>query len=188
MSLFLDGRTLEQKLKDAEELLKSHGYLVRGPLLGKSEVKTPAQLVLFFYDVMSKYNPERQFMFSNGPRDRGIAKRFIESRMSLGMEQERAILECCELIEVLFKYEDQIGINFAVTSMGVLGQDSMGWVTERLVQIREGLNREVNNDEEARWLQGIHDYQEDHISETRLVEARTALDKILERYGEEKAK
>ena len=142
MKPLLDGRSLNQRIAEAKELLLEHGYIVKDPVLKKSDVQTPSQLVRFFYDTLARYNPQMKFVFAGNPRDRGIAKRFIESRISLGSSQERALAECCELIEVLFRYEEYLGLSFKVTSMGVLGQDSMSWVTERLVQIYEGLNRQ----------------------------------------------
>jgi len=184
MKPLFDGRSKKKKIADAIDLLQSNGYVVRGPLIRKSEVQTPSQLVRFFYDTLAKYNPEFKMVFSGNPKERGIAKRFIESRVSLGVSQDRAVGECCDLIELLFKYERYLGLNFKITSMGVLGQENMSWVTERLVQIYEGVNAQVTQDEESKWWQELYDSQENNVSVKKLEDARNKMDRILSNYAQ----
>lgn len=186
MGLFLDGRSLAQRLKGAEELLLEHGYLVRGPLIEKHEVKNPAQLVRFFYDALARYNPQFKMVYAgNVKKDRAIAKKFIEVRIELGSSKARAITECCEFILLLFRYEQFLSLSFPITSMGVLGQESMAWVTERLWQIHEGLNAEVNAAEEARWRSRLYAEQEKEraTDDDILTEAKKHMEKVLKRHG-----
>lgn len=187
MSSILDGRTLSQKIEDAKRLLLDNGYLVRGPLLKKSDVDTPAKLVRFFYDTLALYNPSFKTVYSgNLHRDRAIAKRLIESRIDVGSGKDRAISECCELITLLFQYEDKLGLGFPITSMGVLGQASMGWVTEKLWQLYEGVNYQVYQHEENEWWSALYKEQENNIDDDVIRKAKERMDRILERYGKNK--
>jgi len=185
MAPLLDGRSLLQRLKEAKDLLQEHGYVVKGPLASKYKVQTAPQLVHFFYDTLALYNPQFKLVFSGNPKDRAIAKRMIESRTEQGASRERAVVECCELITLLFKYEEALGLTFKITSMGVLGHEKMAWVTERLLQIYEGVNRQVSQEEEYIWWQSLYDRQEQGVDEFKLENARIKMDKILERYAEE---
>ena len=181
----LDGRTLVQRIKEAKELLIENGYLVKEPIKAK-EVGTPAQLVRFFYDTMALCNPKFKMVYAgNVQRERAIAKRMIEARMLLGVNRERAIAECCQLITTLFEYEEYIGISFKVTSMGVLGLDSMSWVTEKVWQLYEGMNRQLNADEDAKWYDHIYNRQEEQNREQELKAAKQRMDKIMERHDNE---
>lgn len=186
MSLILDGRSQEQKIADAIELLQENGYLVRGPLLKKNEVKTPAQLVRFFYDTLMRYRPDRDYGHTaNSQRDRGIAKQLIESRQSTGVSKARAVQESCEIIELLFEYEPLLHLSRPITSMNVLGQDRLGWITERLLGIKEGLDNEATAIEDALYFDKLSREQEKIVDVIRLTEARERMDKVLERYAKE---
>ena len=182
MGFFLDGRSREQKIEDAKKLLQENGYVVRGPLLPKHAVQTPAQLVRFFYDVMAQYNPQFTMVYAgNVQKERAVAKRFIESRIDAGSSRERAIEECCELIILLFKYEKYLGLSFPITSMSVFGQESMGWLTERLWQIYVGINDEIEEAEDQRWFDEFYKEQEENVSKERLEAAKSRMDKVLKR-------
>ena len=189
MSLLFDGRTKEQKIADAKRLLQENGYIVRGPVIKQKDVKTAAHLVRFFYDTMGLYNPQFKMVYAgNGKKDRGIAKRFIESRIEAGASSESAISECCALIELLFRYEEDLNLSFKITSMGVLGQDSMAWLTERLWQIYEGADRALNLKEEELWWNQLYEKQEKVVEIEKLIEARNHMDRILNGYGKKEDK
>ena len=89
--------------------------------------------------------------------------------------------ECCELIELLFKYEDKLGIDFVVTSMGVLGQGKMSWITDRLVQVKEGFDAQVVAEENDRFFQSKLEEQEKNVDTAHLEKTREVLDKIIGR-------
>lgn len=187
--MILDGRTQEQKIADAIELLREHGYLVRGPLLSRTKVKTPAQLVRFFYDTMMRYRPDRDYGHTaNAQRDRGIAKQLIESRQATGVGKSRALQESCDIIELLFEYEPLLHLSRPVTSMNVLGQDRLVWITERLLGIKEGLDNEAEAAEDALYFERLSRQQEKIVDVERLTKARDKMDKVLERHAEESKK
>ena len=184
MFAILDGRTKEQKLADAKSLLIENGYLVKDPPLEKYNVKTLPQLVRFFYDVMAQHNPKFKTVYAgNNKKDCAIARKLIEARTDLGCSKERAYIECCKFIEILFSHEPYIGLSFPITSMSVLSQDSMSWVVEKVWHIYEGIHNEVSKDEESAWLDGIYRQQEKEISERSDEEAVKQLDEVIERYG-----
>lgn len=185
MSLF-DGRSKQQRIEDAKKLLLDNGYLVREPLLEITDVKDPSQLVRFFYDRMLFYNPKRRMSAVADPRDKRVAQKFIESRIDTGISKERALIECCILIDILFKYEDDLGISYHITNMGLLGNDKMSWVVERLWRIYESLDAEINNSKEQNWWETFYKKQEETISEERLLAARQRMDRILSDYAKDK--
>ena len=180
----LDGRTLAQRVQEAIDFLQAEGYAVRGPLLYHTDVKTPAHLVRYFYDVLIKYRPENKTIYGgNKTKDLVIAKQLIAARRKTGCTIKRAIGESCELIDLLFKHEDRLGLTFTVTSMSVLGQGKLVWVTERLLQIREGHDRQVSKDADESFFQDLFSSQYENIKQTNLDIAREKLDKVLENYG-----
>jgi hypothetical protein len=180
----LDGRTTAQKVEEAIDFLKEHGYVVRGPVLVRDQVKTPAQLVRYFYDVLVKYRPESATIYGGNPaRDRVMAKELINSRMKTGCSRQRATTESCEIIDLLFKYESRLGLTHTIASMVVLGQSKMGWVTEKLLQIRENLDRSLTKEENAKFFQRLYTEQEVNIKTKNIEEAREKLDEVLENYG-----
>lgn len=185
MNLLLDGRSQDQKIEEAISLLRENGYLVRGPLPTRTEVKTAAQLVRFFYDTLLKYRPDREYGHTgSSQRDRGIAKQLIESRKATGVSRARALQESCDIIELLFEYESLLHLSRPITSINLLGQDRLGWITERLLAIKEGLDNEATAAEEALYFERLARTQETIVDEERLSKAKERMDKVLERYAE----
>lgn len=180
----LDGRSTSQKVEEAIEFLKEHGYVVRGPLLSQSDVQTPAHLVRYFYDALVKYRPSNTTIYGgNTVRDRAIAKELIDSRVKTGCSKKRAVVESCEIIDLLFKHEERLGLTQTITSMTVLGQSKMGWVTEKLLQIRENLDKSVAREENDKYFQQLYTEQEVNVKYDSIKAAREKMDEVLENYG-----
>jgi hypothetical protein len=180
----LDGRTTAQKIAEAIAFLQDNGYVIRGPLVMKKDVRTPAHLVRYFYDTLAKYRPNSVTISTgNSTRDRILAKGLIDARAKTGCGRQRALAESCELIDILFKYEPRLGLSQTVHNMAVLGQGNMSWVTERLLQLREGLDKAVRKEEEAKFFQQLYSQQETNIDSKELKDAKNRMDKVLERYG-----
>lgn len=185
-SPLLDGRTNAQKVIEAIDFLKERGYVVRGPITLKEDVRTPAHLVRYFYDVLARYRTDSVTISTgNSTRDRVIAKGLIDARAKTGCGRKRAITESCELIDILLRHEERLGLSQTVHNMAVLGQGNMSWVTERLLQIREGLDKAVRKEEEAKFFQQLYSQQENNIDSKELKDAKSRMDKVLERYGKE---
>lgn len=184
MSAILDGRTHAQKIEEALAFLKENGYVIRGPLLLKENVTTPAHVVRYFYDTLARYRPNSVTLYGgNTVRDRVLAKELIAARMKTGTSKKRAITESCEIIDLLFKHEERLGLSQTVASMVVLGQGKMVWITEKLLQIRENLDRSVVKEENAKYFQELYKKQAASIKQDVLNEARDKLDKVLEKNG-----
>ncbi len=159
--MLFDGRSKEQKILDAKTLLEENGYVVRGPLLDKSEISTIPGLVSFFYSQMTKYNPESLMLYSGSKeRDMAIAKRFIDSRQSQGMSKERAYLESIIIIETLFQYESSFELKYKITSMNVLDQE---WIVEKAVDLINGFNKYVEETRQKDWFDNLYSAQEKKV-------------------------
>lgn len=185
-TLPLDGRSRGQKINEAIEFLREQGYLVRGPLVGEANIKGVPDLVRFFYDTMAYHNPGHTIGFyGSRKRDALLARKFIESRVATGIGKKRALLECCGLIETLFKHQDKL--NITVTSMSFLGQDKMAWVMECVIAVHNKLNKEVNQELDELWFDRFYKVQENEHKESDVVDAIKELDKILE-YDDTKKK
>jgi hypothetical protein len=183
-NFILDGRSLDQKLEEAKGLLREHGFVVHGPLLSRNDVSTPTQLVKYFYNVLACYRPDSVTISVGSPmRDLAVAKGLIAARIETGCSRKRAIAESCEIIDLLFKHEERLGFSQPIYTMSVLGQGNMGWVTERLLQIRERLDRAIEKEEDALFFQQLYEWQENNINKEDLKEARDRLDKVLDRHG-----
>ena len=165
-----DGKTKKQKIEEAKKLLVDNGYIVKEPLINKSDVSTPARLVRFFYDRLGYYNEDLKYLPSaDSKRDMAIAKGFIESRMSSGASYQRAIQECCNIIEVLLKYEELLGVDFRISSMRILGQEKLGWITDKAIDILNGMNQDVQRGIERSWFDKLYRHQEQSL-DSRLVD------------------
>lgn len=167
--LNIEGKTPEQKVEEAIELLLTLGFSVRPPLECKTTVKTPTGLVKFFYNCLAFYSPSLSIMYTGDKKkDLAIAKRFIETRKTTGISKSRAMSESCQLIEFMFKHENYLGLKTKVTSMGVLSQDKMSWFTGNLIDAYNGFNREIEEHKEQIWFDNFYDEQELFISEEQI--------------------
>jgi hypothetical protein len=159
--LDIEGKSKAQLLKEAQDLLLASGYIVRPPIQLSTTVKTPGQLVKFFYGKLAYYNPEFSMIYDGDKkRDLAIAKKFIEARRESGMSRPRAIQECCNLIEFLFANEKGLELTYKVTSMVVLGQDKMAWFTDKLITAYNGYNIGVEKIKEQVWQENLYNEQE----------------------------
>ena len=174
--LDIEGRTPEQREEQYVLYLQERGYVVRPPLNKSTDIKTPAGLVKFFYNTMAFFSPQTHMVYvGDQKKDLSTAKKFIEVRRSTGVNRQRAITECCELIGFLFKFEGNLGLNFKVTSMSVLGQGTMAWFTEKLISAYNGLNKEVEDSRERLWLENMYNEQELNISKEQVTAANLRL-------------
>ena len=105
--LFATSEELEVKrIEDSKELLISKGYRVEDPPNSfKFNIKSTDGLIEFFYSRISLKHPELKQVSRRKARDRKIVSEFIKVRMAKGINRERAIDECAEMIDILFRYE-----------------------------------------------------------------------------------
>lgn len=194
MKLFNDGRSIEQKIEDAISLLRDYGYSVRPPSLTKAQLDAVPEskylltIVRYFYEKLVEYNTEYRLQYSgNMKRDLGIAKAFLESRELTGISKKAAFLQCCEIIGNLFTYQHLLGLNNPITSMSILNQTvATAWVTEKLLDICNNINRDLEEVKEEFWFDSLYDEQERNRDSKLLDSSIEKMDKYLETYGKEK--
>jgi len=131
-----------------KDLLLHCGYKVVNPKRSFDDygLKTIDDLVYFFYNRLDHYHSESTDSYRNIKNDRVIAKRFLESRMSIGhLSKKEALLECAKIIETIFEYESEFSFEFAL-SFWVLGQDKCGWITAKAIDIMNSKRKRVKED------------------------------------------
>jgi len=158
--LFSEGSVEEAQIITAKEFLEEKGYLVSNdfeyvknwligngykvldPIVINKEINTGKKLYDYFYArLFSKY-PERQYtIHKNEYADLRLINKFIEARMD-GVNKENAIQECIAIIDIIFDHEEEFGFERDIT-IGVLGQASARWVTEKALFILNRLAEEV---------------------------------------------
>lgn len=123
----------EQRIGEYRDYLISKGYRVKDPPENsKFNIKTLDELIEFFYSRMSLKHKELKYVTRRKAMDRKIMSDFVKSRMAKGINKERAIDECAEMIDILFRYEEKFKFKYPVLSVGILGQKNLSWVTEKI--------------------------------------------------------
>lgn len=116
-------------------LLKECGWSVKEPRPSTvAAVKTLDDLISYFYQRMGKEQP-KAMIYENLPRDRKIAKLFIENRMqSSGLNRATALQECATIIKTLLDNYDKFHFKYDV-SFAVFGNDKASWITQKAIDI-----------------------------------------------------
>lgn len=123
----------EQRIGEYKDYLISKGYRVKDPPENqKFNIKTLDELIEFFYSRMSLKHKELKYVSRRKAMDRKIMSEFVKSRMAKGINKERAIDECAEMIDILFRHEKKFKFKYPVLSVGILGQKNLSWVTEKI--------------------------------------------------------
>lgn len=123
----------EQRIGEYRDYLISKGYRVKDPPENqKFNIKTLDELIEFFYSRMSLKHKELKYVSRRKAMDRKIMSDFVKSRMAKGINKERAIDECAEMIDILFRHEKKFKFKYPVLSVGILGQKNLSWVTEKI--------------------------------------------------------
>jgi len=123
----------EQRIGEYRDYLISKGYRVKDPPENqKFNIKTLDELIEFFYSRMSLKHKELKYVSRRKAMDRKIMSEFVKSRMAKGINKERAIDECAEMIDILFRHEKKFKFKYPVLSVGILGQKNLSWVTEKI--------------------------------------------------------
>jgi hypothetical protein len=137
--LFIDD---SDKIEKAIDLLKDNGYYVIKEIpVEECFIKSSSDLIELFYSTLQFFNPERPIHYSQSVGvDKKVASSFVKSRMLTGCNKKRALLECANIIKCIIMNEDKLSLSFKITSMSILGQDTLKWVTDRAISI---LNREA---------------------------------------------
>jgi hypothetical protein len=122
-----------QRIDDCKEYLISKGYRVEDPPKQlKFNIKKLDELIEFFYSRMSLKHKELKYVSRRKAMDRKIMSEFVKARMTKGINRERAMDECAEMIDILFRHEEKFKFKYPVLSVGILGQKNLAWVTEKI--------------------------------------------------------
>jgi hypothetical protein len=147
----LFGNPEEKLISACIEYLKYNGYGVVRPLkYTRNNITSVDGLVEHFYSLEEKRVGGSARAYRNSRlRDLATAKRFVESRMKAnGVSKAIAIKECATIISTVFDHYNDFKFKFNIT-FSVFGQDKLGWVTERAVQIiNSGLKGKLEDHEE----------------------------------------
>lgn len=176
-----DGFSQKQKEEFCKNYLLHRGYHVWDPIISKQEVKTIPQLVRFFYDVMAVHRTDATIMYAvpNTTRDRAVLSNLVKSRVKLGMSKKRAIDEVCFFIEQLFECEESILLQ-PITSPGILSNEKMAWLPERIWRICEGYDAETNIEQESRWFDSLYKQQAENVTDEAVLEALKRMKRMTE--------
>lgn len=150
------------------DYLRMCGYKVlKNVMPVHKNVKSTQDLVQFFYALVDYTYPSAVGYYRNRQKDMKIASRFIESRMEMAsISKEEALRQCTLIIEALFRHINEFDFKDKPLNLSIFGQESMGWLTERLIGLV------LKEEEEKR--RDYHKQLEQEI-----------LDKVLEEKGEE---
>jgi hypothetical protein len=133
-TLFFDD---SDKIESAIKTLKDNGYIVIKEVpINEFSIKNSSNLVELFYSLLSFYNPGRSVHYSENTNvDKKTASNFVKSRMEVGCSKKRALQECANIIKCILENEDKLGLSFKITSISILGQDTLKWITDRAITI-----------------------------------------------------
>jgi len=123
-------------IKACVSFLKEKGYGVKEPVeCVVKDVDTIDKLIGYFYDRLRSERPEYRSVYVHEARDRMIAKRFIMKQKELsGLSEKAALKECVEIVKTVLDHYDEFHFKFQV-NFSVFGNDKLGWVTDRAIEI-----------------------------------------------------
>jgi hypothetical protein len=116
-----------------------------------ANIKKSSDLIEYFYTMLQFYNPDRKIHYTQNMNvDKKFASSLVKSRMSTGISKKRALLESAAIIRCVIENESRFNISFSITSMSVLGQVSLKWITDRAIRIINMEDEEVEKEEMVR--------------------------------------
>ena len=159
----------EEKEKECVDYLIKKGYALLKPMNTLLDINTPSSLVKFFYYNLILYSPDAAMtQCGDKKRDLNIAKRFVKSKMDLGLSKKRAYQECAEFIQFMLKFENRLNLSFKISSMRVLSLEKMKWFLDVVVESYNGYNKEVEAAKENVWFDNLYSSQELDITDEQL--------------------
>ncbi len=172
MSLYFDE-------EEAVEELQKRGYRVFKESYPDFEsIRTAKDLLEYFYARRKFYNSDRRFPASiDHQGNTKIISSFIRSRQKLGLSRENAVRECAELIENMFKYEKHMSLKEPILSVNIL---AVRPIMDRICSIANEENREVQELENARYLNKLDAAYEKEYGDSDDASAREKRKEILE--------
>lgn len=136
--VFFGSKTKDGIIEACIKYLKYNGYRIIYPVeIIQKKVVDVDSLIEYFYAKLSKFHSESEHVYINKDRDRGIAKRLVESRIqSTGFSKLEAIKECVCVIDTIFEFEDEFNFKYNF-NFSMFGQDNQGWITTKALEIMD---------------------------------------------------
>lgn len=154
------GLSKNNQIQLSVDLLRENGYIVIEPLEETSGIKKISDLVRLFYMLLyKKIGSNVSILPSPNKRDLTYAKELVNSRIKLGMNKARALEESAKMIRCFFSNFDKFYFKEPVSSMSVFGQDTMGWVSEKI------LSFQLENDREESILSEAKSFSDRHLKQ-----------------------
>lgn len=139
------GYRVSKTAEEAKAIVVECGYQVTDPLLVNNKVVTLTDLRnYFFMRLWSKHPSSQQYSIDNIKSDLRLIRLFVEAREEKGLNRFNAIQQCVAIIDIIFNYEEDFCFKEPI-SIGVLGQATSGWITEKALYI---LNTNLRKEEE----------------------------------------
>jgi hypothetical protein len=139
-------------IKACKEYLILNGCKVEDPIQYLINIKKQDDLINLFNLLLSRNHPEWMSKKEITNKDKAIAKYFVESRMSTGINKQRALEECAAIIYTLFEHEDEFHFDKSL-SFGIFGQKKMGWITDFALAIMNRNIERANREEYEKLLE-----------------------------------
>lgn len=171
------GNSVCTSEKEAVEYLRSLGYVVikRDSLEG-SWVKTPSDLVNYFYSLLQFYNQDRKIHYSPTKKDLRQAKNLIKSRLETAGNKERALKEATSIVRCVAKYEEHFKFTSPIHSFDCFGQDTMRWVTDKAIGIINKEEQEIEDERLRLYINALYIEQEkealNFVNESKIEELK----------------
>lgn len=179
-SIFTAGPD-DELTKACVAFLKEKGYGIRQPVeCAVKDVDTIDKLIGYFYNRLRNERREYKSVYIHEARDRTIAKRFIMKQMELsGLNEKTAIKECAEIVKTVLDHYDEFHFKFQI-NFSVFGNDKLGWVTDRAVEI---INKKYKAKRESDYQKRLESITEEAAKEETF--GYSDLDVLLEQLEEE---
>lgn len=176
--IFSNNEKYNEVERSCYRFLRFLGYSISSPKEFSKNIKSINDLISYFYAMLNKKNSGGIVTSYNESKDRAIAKRFLDDRMSAtGASREYSLNECGEIIKTIFDNEDQFNFKYEIT-FSILGNVKSKWVTDKAIQImNEKLRKKTEIEEEELRIKAMESYDTSDIGFNNL-------DEILDRMGE----
>lgn len=147
----------EDLVKACIDFIREKGYSVTKPIeTTVSAIRTLDDLIAYFYGrLKNERRDEYKAVYINSSRDRKIAKGFVENRMKInGLNRSTALQECAEIVKIVLDNYDLFHFKYQI-NFSIFGNDKLGWVTERAIDIINKKNKDKKDQEYQRRLDEI---------------------------------
>lgn len=141
---------LNMLISTCRKILKDEGMAIISPPKGYKDIKKLSDLIEHFYCVLYHKHPELT-AYRDTKKDGSIAKHFVKKISdSTGLGYKESLIKCAMIVTTVFNNEEEFKFNNEIfVSFAMFGQDKLGWITEKALQIMNNFNK---NEDRLVWL------------------------------------